>query len=236
MLRTDKYYNFTLSFRTGPARYKKVFEDFIRLRLPVIKVFRNQSNSKVMLVQQDNKFYILKIFKPKGKRAERLYKSLFRKDYYLNLIKRTDELWTQGMRFQNDVYLLAQRKKTFSTNLYIMLNEYIPGKVLSDLDVLSDDLKQDIVDKVANLHAHKLISGDAHKGNFILSDQGLRIIDLSGKKCTRRRMAEDRMALETRFNITGIEKDFSYHLLKAQFSFRHKIKAVKSAASALFTS
>lgn len=236
MLHTDKYHDFTLSFKKGPARYEHVFEDFVHLRLPVIKVFRNQSNSKVMLVQRDNTFYVLKIFKPKGKLVERLYKSLFRRDYYLNLIKRNDELWNKGMRFQNDVYLLAQRKKTFCTNLYIMLNEYIPGKVLSDVNVLSDGLKQDILTNVTQLHANKLISGDAHKGNFILSEQGLRIIDLSGKKCTRLRIAEDRMALETRFNITGIEKDFSYHLLKTKFRLRRKVKMVKNAASTFFAS
>ncbi|WP_306674618.1 lipopolysaccharide core heptose(II) kinase RfaY [Escherichia coli] len=31
------------------------------------------------------------------------------------------------------------------------------------------------------MHQHGMVSGDPHKGNFIVSEKGLRLIDLSGK-------------------------------------------------------
>ena len=129
---------------------------------------------------------------------------------------------------------LAQRKKRRCTDLYIMLFEYIPGKVLNEFDEVPEDIKQDVLHKMALLHQHKLISGDAHKGNFILSRQGLRIIDLSGKKFSRHRVAEDRLTLERRLKITDVEKDFCYYLLKAKLNIRHKIKNGKNRVAKIF--
>lgn len=234
MLHKTKYNNLTLCFKESRVPYNEILEDFVHLRLPICKVFRNKDNTKVMLVQHQEQLYILKVFKPNGKKIERVLKSFFRKDYFLSLIQLNDELWSKGMRFQNDVYLLAQRKQGPYTDLYIMLNEYIPGTVLNEFDVIPEIIKQDLVHNMALLHQHKLISGDAHKGNFILSEHGLRIIDLSGKKFTRRRVAEDRLALESRFNIKEIERDFSYYLLKAKFHLRQKIKSGKHVLAKMF--
>ncbi|MEM6159211.1 lipopolysaccharide core heptose(II) kinase RfaY [Erwinia sp. P6884] len=235
MLHKNKYNDFTLYFKESQSRYSQVFESFVKYQLPVIKVLRSQNKTKVILTEHDKKLYILKVFKPNGKRVERLYKSFFKKDYFVNLIKRNDVLWAKGMRFQNDVYLLAQRKRRHCTNLYIMLNEYIPGKVLNEFDEVPDGVKQDVKRNMSLLHQHKLVSGDAHKGNFILSREGVRIIDLCGKKFTRRRVAEDRLALENRLHITDFDKDFAYYLLKAKFNIRNKIKTGKNRIVKVFS-
>ena len=224
MLYKSRHKNFTLHIKGSSTPYHRIFADFVNYRLSVVRVFRNQSKTKVMLIEHDKHLYVLKVFKPNGKKIERLYKSWFKKDYSFNLIKRNDELWERGMRFQNDVYLLARRKKIGCTDLYVMLFEYIPGKVLNEFDEIPEEIKQEIVCKMALLHHHKLVSGDAHKGNFILSAEGLRIIDLSGKNFTRRRVAEDQLMLERYLNINNIEKDVSYHLVKTKSTLRKKIK------------
>lgn len=234
MLKKDKCDNFTLYYKEGDFAYQKIFEDFVHYQLLVLKVFRNREKAKVMLIKHDKQYYVIKIFKPNGKPIEILYKSLFKKDYFLNLIKRNDELWARGMRFQNDVYLLAQRKRMYCTDLYIMLFEYIPGKVLNEFAEVPEDIKQEVLCNMALLHQHKLVSGDAHKGNFILSRQGLRIIDLCGKKFSRRRVAEDRLTLERRMHITDVEKDFFYYVLKAKLNIRHKIKNGKKRIENIF--
>lgn len=234
MLIKNKYDKFTLHYKEDNVVYNQIFLDFINYKLPILKVFRNQEKTKVMLIEYGRKYYVMKVFKPNGKPIEILYKSLFKKDYCLNLIRRNDQLWASGMRFQNDIYLLAQRKRRFCTDLYIMLFEYIPGKVLNEFAEVPEEIKQEVLQKMALLHQHKLISGDAHKGNFILSREGLRIIDLSGKRFSRRRAAEDRLTLERRLQITNIERDFSYYLLKVKFNIRHKIKSGKNRVAKIF--
>jgi heptose II phosphotransferase len=227
MLRKDIRNEFILHYKDGNIDYKTILDDFINYKLKILKVFRNEYKTKVMLIEHNQKRYVIKTFRPNGKKIEILYKSLFKKDYFLNLIERNDELWAKGMRFQNDIYLLAQRKRRPCTDLYIMILEYIPGKVLNEFDEVPKDIRREVVCKMALLHQHKLVSGDAHKGNFILSGQGLRIIDLSGKQFSRRRVAEDRLLLERRLKIDIAEKDFYYYLLIAKSIIRCKIKKVK---------
>lgn len=234
MLKKHKYGNFILHYKESNVAYQKIFEDFVHYQLLVLKVFRNRQKAKVMLIKYNNRYYVLKVFKPNGKPVEILYKSFFKKDYFLSLIKRNDELWAKGMRFQNDVYLLAQRKRMRCTDLYIMLFEYIPGKVLNEFTVIPEDIKKEVLRNMALLHQHKLVSGDAHKGNFILSRQGLRIIDLCGKKFSRRRVAEDHLTLERRLHITDVEKDFFYYVLKAKINIRRKIKSGKKRIKDIF--
>jgi len=227
MLRKDRHDDFTLHYKESNIDYNQIFKDFVNYQLTVLKVFRNQHRSKVMLVEHNKNRYVIKTFRPNGKQIEILYKSLFKKDYFLNLIERNDALWAKGMRFQNDIYLLAQRKGRYCTDLYIMLFEYIPGKVLNEFDEVPENIKQEVLCKMALLHQHKLVSGDAHKGNFILSREGLRIIDLSGKRFSRRRVAEDYLLLERRLSIDIVKKDFFYHFLKTKINIRRKIKNVK---------
>ncbi|TYN20971.1 heptose kinase, partial [Salmonella enterica subsp. enterica serovar Typhimurium] len=45
------------------------------------------------------------------------------------------------------------------------------------------------------------VSGDPHKGNFILQGNEIRIIDLSGKRPSRQRKAKDRIDLERHYGI-----------------------------------
>ncbi len=61
-----------------------------------------------------------------------------------------------------------------------------------------------------------------HKGNFIVSEKGLRLIDLSGKKTTAVLKAKDRIDLERHYNIKNELKDFGYTYL----IFKKKIKKV----------
>lgn len=209
--------------------YKKIFTDFISNRLTITKVFRNIDDTKVMLVDFESKLYVLKVFKPKEKRLERFLKSFFKGDYYLHLMKKTDELWAKGVQFPNDFYLLAEKKIFNYASLFIMVIEYIPGEELSSYRTVPDELKKEIVSSISSLHQHGMVSGDPHKGNFIVSENGLRLIDLSGKKITKRRIAKDYIDLERHIGITDFNKNFFYHWVKGRSQFRKRFKAFKSA-------
>ena len=71
MLHKTKYNNLTLCFKESRVPFNEILEDFVHLRLPICKVFRNKDNTKVMLVQHQEQLYILKVFKPNGKKIER---------------------------------------------------------------------------------------------------------------------------------------------------------------------
>lgn len=80
------------------------------------------------------------------------------------------------------------------------------------------------------LHALNMLSGDPHRGNFIVSDNGVRIIDLSGKSCNAERKARDRIAMERHLGIPNEIKDFGYYSVIYKAKLRKFIKKIKGKA------
>lgn len=58
-----------------------------------------------------------------------------------------------------------------------------------------------------------MVSGDPHRGNFIIENGEVRIIDLSGKRASAQRKAKDRIDLERHYGIKNEIKDLGYYLL-----------------------
>ncbi|HAO9176396.1 TPA: lipopolysaccharide core heptose(II) kinase RfaY [Escherichia coli] len=175
-----------------------------------------------MLIDTARGPLVLKVYAPKHKMIERFLKSCIKKDYYENLIYQTDRVRGEGVQSINDYFLLAERKTLNFAHYYIMLIEYIEGVGLNEYLEISEDLKDQLSESIKELHQHGMVSGDPHKGNFIVSEKGLRLIDLSGKKTTAVLKAKDRIDLERHYNIKNELKDFGYTYL----IFKKKIKKV----------
>ncbi|MCI3793765.1 lipopolysaccharide core heptose(II) kinase RfaY, partial [Escherichia coli] len=93
--------------------------------------------------------------------------------------------------------------------------------------------KSDLFNKAASmekLHALNMLSGDPHRGNFIVSKDGVRIIDLSGKSCTAERKARDRLAMERHLGIVNEIKDYGYYSVIYRTKLRKFIKKLKGKA------
>lgn len=73
--------------------------------------------------------------------------------------------------------------------------------------------KNKIQQSINALHKHGMVSGDPHRGNFIIKNGEVRIIDLSGKRASAQRKAKDRIDLERHYGIKNEIKDLGYYLL-----------------------
>ena len=74
------------------------------------------------------------------------------------------------------------------------------------------------------MHNLKIISGDAHGGNFILSEKGIRIIDLSGKRCNAKRIVEDNVTASLRIGIPiESHRRWEKRLIAKKIRRHHKI-------------
>lgn len=149
-------------------------------------------------------------------------------DYYLNLLLQTDRVRNEGVTFPNDFYLLAEKKIFNYASVFIMLIEFVDGVELSDVQDFDENIRTEIQSKMIELHQHNMVSGDPHKGNFILSQDGVRIIDLSGKACNAKRKAKDRIDMERHLNIRNTVNDFAYFSVIYRNNLRQKIKAIKA--------
>ncbi|EFJ8368866.1 lipopolysaccharide core heptose(II) kinase RfaY, partial [Escherichia coli] len=196
-------------------------------RVKTLKVFRSIDDTKVILIDTARGPLVLKVYAPKHKMIERFLKSCVKKDYYENLIYQTDRVRGEGIQSINDYFLLAERKTLNFAHYYIMLIEYIEGVGLNDYLEISEDLKEQLSESIKELHQHGMVSGDPHKGNFIVSEKGLRLIDLSGKKTTAVLKAKDRIDLERHYNIKNELKDFGYTYLIFKKKIKKAIRDVK---------
>ncbi|HED1422583.1 TPA: lipopolysaccharide core heptose(II) kinase RfaY [Kluyvera georgiana] len=211
MITKTKLCNFKLYYKDNEEKYKSIFADVVNYRFRTLKVFRNTNDTKVSLIDTEYGKYILKIFSPKTRKTERFLKSFIKGDYYKHLIVKTDRAKKMGLVFPNDIYFLAERKIFNYSGIFIMLNEYVEGEMLCDYAIIPDAFKNEIKKSIDKLHSLNLLSGDPHSGNFVVTKEGIRLIDLTGKRCTPERKARDRISLEENLGIPNEIKNFSYY-------------------------
>ncbi|EAR2536860.1 lipopolysaccharide core heptose(II) kinase RfaY, partial [Salmonella enterica] len=188
---------------------------------------RNIEDTKVVLINTDYGKYILKVFSPKVKNTERFFKSLVKGDYYEKLFHQTDRVRREGFAALNDFYLLAEIKTLRYVKTYVMIIEYIEGIELVDMPEISDEVRGKIKQSIYSLHQHDMVSGDPHKGNFILQGNEIRIIDLSGKRPSRQRKAKDRIDLERHYGIKNNVRDIGFYLLIYKKKLRNFLRRIK---------
>lgn len=220
----DGYVVFT---QDGGEKYLHVFKDFLKYDIEIEKVFRNIEDTKVLLIDTPYGKLVLKIFAPKIKKTERFFKSIIKGDYYERLFRQTEKIRLKGVNTINDFYLLAEKKTFRFAHYYIMLIEYIDGVELADVTQIDEELKYKIKESINELHENGMVSGDPHKGNFIIQDNNIRIIDLSGKSPSLTRIAKDRVDLERHYGIVNDVKDLGYYQLIIKKRIRNFIRKLK---------
>lgn len=219
--------DYSVFVKKGDEKFLGIFSDFLAFNTKVTHVFRNISDTKVMLIDTIYGKFVLKVFHPQKKNGERFFKSCLKGDYYENLFFQTKRIRNEGCKSINDFYLLAEKKTFRFVHTYIMLIEYIEGTELSDMPYITQELKLKIQNAIHELHQHGMVSGDAHKGNFIIQGDNVRIIDLSGKRASAQRKAKDRIDLERHYAIKNDKKDMGYYLLIGKKKIRNFLRQIK---------
>ncbi|EMK8729813.1 heptose kinase, partial [Escherichia coli] len=105
--------------------------------------------------------------------------------------------------------------------------EYIDGVELCDIPDIDETLKNKIQQSIRSLHKHGMVSGDPHRGNFIIENGEVRIIDLSGKRASAQRKAKDRIDLERHYGIKNEIKDLGYYILVYRKKIRNLMRRLK---------
>ncbi|MCT6874742.1 lipopolysaccharide core heptose(II) kinase RfaY [Frischella perrara] len=218
---------FTVFIKDNNSIYEKALDDFLSGRMNILKLLRSEDETKVWLIDTEKGPMVLKLFVPKHKKFERILKSLIKKDYYQSLIYKTDNAVNHGATMINDIYLLAQRKICNYAYIHIILMEYIDGTQIINLEPISDELKSEIKTVLEQLHTYDMVSGAPHKENTMITKDGVKFIDLSGKRCTCVSRAKDRMELERYLGIKNLKKDWGYYVYISIKNTRKSIKNIR---------
>lgn len=229
MISKFKISKYTVFVKDNDLFYKSLLQDFLGYKLTIKKIFRSIDDTKVILIETERGPLVLKVFVPKHKKLERFLKSFIKRDYYENLIIQTDRLKAEGISSINDCYLLAEAKIMNYAWAYIMLIEYIEGVELHEYEFIPSEIITEIRLSINELHEHNMVSGDPHRGNFIVTKDGVRMIDLSGKRANAMLKAKDRLDLERHYGITNDIHDAGYYKLKTKRAFRAFLKKIKKS-------
>lgn len=227
MIFKKKIGTFTVFVKDNNSIYEKALDDFLSGRMNILKLLRSEDETKVWLIDTEKGPMVLKLFVPKHQKFERILKSLIKKDYYQSLIYKTDNAINHGATMINDIYLLAQRKICNYAYVHIILMEYIDGTQIINLEPISDELKSEIKVVLEQLHTYDMVSGAPHKENTMVTKDGVKFIDLSGKRCTCVSRAKDRMELERYLDIKNLKKDWGYYVYISIKNTRKSIKNIR---------
>lgn len=227
MIFKKKIGTFTVFVKDNNSIYEKALDDFLSGRMNILKLLRSEDETKVWLIDTEKGPMVLKLFVPKHQKFERILKSLIKKDYYQSLIYKTDNAINHGATMINDIYLLAQRKICNYAYVHIILMEYIDGTQIINLEPISDELKSEIKVVLEQLHTYDMVSGAPHKENTMVTKDGVKFIDLSGKRCTCVSRAKDRMELERYLGIKNLKKDWGYYVYISIKNTRKSIKNIR---------
>ena len=227
MIFKKKIGTFTVFVKDNNSIYEKALDDFLSGRMNILKLLRSEDETKVWLIDTEKGPMVLKLFVPKHQKFERILKSLIKKDYYQSLIYKTDNAINHGATMINDIYLLAQRKICNYAYVHIILMEYIDGTQIINLEPISDELKSEIKTVLEQLHTYDMVSGAPHKENTMVTKDGVKFIDLSGKRCTCVSRAKDRMELERYLGIKNLKKDWGYYVYISIKNTRNSIRNIR---------
>ncbi|MGR7464112.1 lipopolysaccharide core heptose(II) kinase RfaY [Klebsiella aerogenes] len=214
------------------ADFFDTFRDILALKFKVLRKFKTNNHTKVALIETSAGIFVIKIYAPRKKRGEKFFKTFFFGSYQENLIHQIDRAKSMGDDFVNDFYFLAEKRLFGFPLVSVMLFEYIPGTSLDDLPTTPPSLIRTVMASVEKMHGMGIISGDPHKGNFIMSPAGIKVIDLSGKRCSALRKAQDNIMLEKHFSAT-VTRDFWYDIVSIRDIQRNILRKYKMKLSLL---
>lgn len=199
--------------------YVKILRDFHQGKIRYQALSSGSQDRKVYLIEVDGTKYVLKWERERDPRLEKRISRFIFGPYYSRLIYRVTAARQEGCTKTADVYAVAEKVRHREAVETYILAEYIEGKPLGELDDFSP-YKEEIKACVEDLHNHRLASNDIHPGNIILTNRGLRIIDLSDAGSLAICRVNDAFALKKFYDIDLRINNVIYYLIGLRNKFR----------------
>ena len=180
---------------------------------------------KVYLVEAYGQRFVLKIDDEVDTRPEKMLWQFVFGPFYSRLMQKVNRILDQGCDLIPRMYMVAEKIEYRICRQAVVLLEYVEGTPWAD--VAEPEQWYDGVSRaIKKLHGLKLASNDVHPGNFIITANGMKIIDISCRGLMWVCRANDIIALRKMYNIKivpqGLGSKISLYLVKAQQRF-HKL-------------
>lgn len=188
-------------------------------------IHRNGTNNQVYLVNTDSGKFVIKAGRKHTLGLRRFFPNAIGLTFYTRILCKVNRAVRRNFRHTADIYLVMEKWRGGIWLDYLILMEYVEGPVLSSLGnyaAYRDDLRR----TMAEMRAHELTLEDTNPGNFIVSKEGIKAIDLGCRIPTFYYKVRESIRLRDFYGIDLPLKDpvsrFIGVLIKARIWLRKK--------------
>ncbi|MEX9870617.1 lipopolysaccharide core heptose(II) kinase RfaY [Providencia huaxiensis] len=218
--------------KEGEIDFWQVVNDYIDGKIAGKNLSSGNIDRSVARIQVNGQNFIIKCEKERDKRFEKRLMRIISGPFYSRLLKRLVTAQNKGCTVTNDIYFVAEKMVGRESVETWIIAEYVEGTVLSEID----DIKPYYAEMKAiinQLHWYGLSSNDIHAGNFVITNEGLKVIDLSDYGNFAICKANDLIALQRFYNIEPDSKNFVYRFIRFRDNFRHWSRKVRGKKTRL---
>lgn len=206
--------------KEGMPDFWQVIDDYVQGKIVSKSLSSGNIDRSVARITIDGQNFIIKCEKERDKRLEKRIMRMISGPFYSRLLMRLVKAQNKGCSVTNDIYFVAEKMQGRESVETWIIAEYVEGTVLSELDDITPYYAQ-MKSVISQLHQYGLSSNDIHAGNFVLTDDGLKVIDLSDYGNFTICKANDLIALKRLYGIEPDSKSFTYRFIRFRDIFRH---------------
>lgn len=177
-----------IQWKADGTDYPAILNDFRQGSLPADRLSTGSPDREVWRAALSDRRLVIKKDLEFDPRPEKKLWDRLGGTQYSRLIKFTNRAVNQGCRLIQDVYLVAEKLVDGRCREAWLIAEYVEGQAfIQAFDENGRPSKfidhqpwiGEMTRAMAELHGWGLATNDFHPGNFVITDQGLRIIDLA---------------------------------------------------------
>lgn len=226
--------DFNLYVKDDGFDYWGLIEQFRMGFLPVRELKnRHPDVRRVFVVEADGRKLLLKWEMAREKSIEKLAWQFFTAPFYSRLMRKVNKAVNAGCDVMQDMYLVAERVSGRICREAFAITDYIEGRHITTPE---EERRhgQAIIDAMRTLHAHGLAVCDIHHSNMLVTDDGVKFIDLTCRGTTLLSQAKDVARLKARLNlhldVSGVANKLAVLFEYALEQFRETNRRLKRAS------
>lgn len=199
-IRISELDGYRLQWVDDGTDYPALWTAFREGRLTAQPLAVNRPFRDVYRVEAEGRRFVFKRDKYVENRWEkRLLVRLLGATRYTRILRLTNDAVSRGCRTAQKVYLVAERMNGHQCLEAYLIAEYVEGRHLTPDEVIPR--REEIARALADIHAYDLASNDCQPNNFLVTEHGLRMIDLDMSNLLVICQLNDAQALEKRFGL-----------------------------------
>lgn len=211
--------------------YAGIWRAFRAGNLRCHEILRDIERRKAYRVRAGGRFYLIKIDAERPRAIESILWRFLHGPIHSKRMKAVNKAVRKGCRRTQEIFFVAEKKGRICRKTFI-ITEYLPGRTL-ETEADYTPYLEDLGAALAELHSHNLSLSDINTGNFLITDEGIRVIDLSTKGTAwagiGRDVIEAKQLLGVDVPVRSVSVRLSIRYVRAKRAVRDRLRAVRRA-------